>query len=97
MNKKKIETSKLLLYINYSVFILLIGMIIFCTLAEIDCTNLTTLTSFVAAEVGAATSIYYTMCKRLNVPKVIKYIYDDLPDDVRAQVDINMMISHFSD
>lgn len=96
MQKPKMETSKKLLYLNYGIFAVLIIVIIYCTLTQIECSNLTTVASCMAAEVGCATSVYYTMCKRLNMPKVIKHIYDDLPEELRSQLDLNQLLSNIS-
>lgn len=93
---KKIETSKKLLYLNYGILILLIALIIICTFAQIECSNLTTVASCVAVEVGAATSFYYSMNKKLNLPKVIKRIYDESPPELREQLDINTILSTIS-
>jgi ABC-type enterobactin transport system permease subunit len=91
------ETSKKLLYLSYGILIILIALVIFCTFAEIECGNLTTVASLVAVEVGASTSFYYSMNKKLNLPKVIKHIYDEAPDELREQLDINQILSNISD
>ena len=90
------ETSKKLLWLNHVIFYVLITLVIICTFAGIECSNLTTVTSCVAVEVGAATSFYYSMNKKLNLPKIIKYIYDDAPDELRRQMDINQILSNIS-
>lgn len=92
----KIETSKKLLWLNHVIFYVLITLVIICTFAGIECSNLTTVTSCVAVEVGAATSFYYSMNKKLNLPKIIKHIYDDAPDELRRQMDINQILSNIS-
>ena len=92
----KMETSKKLLWLNHVIFYVLITLVIICTFAGIECSNLTTVTSCVAVEVGAATSFYYSMNKKLNLPKIIKYIYDDAPDELRRQMDINQILSNIS-
>ena len=88
----KMETSKKLLWLNHVIFYVLITLVIICTFAGIECSNLTTVTSCVAVEVGAATSFYYSMNKKLNLPKIIKHIYDDAP----RQMDINQILSNIS-
>lgn len=90
------ETSKKLLWLNHVIFYVLITLVIICTFAGIECSNLTTVTSCVAVEVGAATSFYYSMNKKLNLPKIIKHIYDDTPDELRSQMDINQILSNIS-
>lgn len=92
----KMETSKKLLWLNHVIFYVLITLVIICTFAGIECSNLTTVTSCVAVEVGAATSFYYSMNKKLNLPKIIKHIYDDAPDKLRSQMDINQILSNIS-
>ena len=92
----KMETSKKLLWLNHVIFYVLIILVIICTFAGIECSNLTTVTSCVAVEVGAATSFYYSMNKKLNLPKIIKRIYDDAPDELRDQMDINQILSNIS-
>lgn len=92
----KMETSKKLLWLNHVIFYVLITLVIICTFAGIECSNLTTVTSCVAVEVGAATSFYYSMNKKLNLPKIIKRIYDDAPDELRSQMDINQILSNIS-
>jgi len=92
----KMETSKKLLWLNHVIFYVLITLVIICTFAGIECSNLTTVTSCVAVEVGAATSFYYSMNKKLNLPKIIKHIYDDAPDELRGQMDINQILSNIS-
>lgn len=92
----KMETSKKLLWLNHVIFYVLITLVIICTFAGIECSNLTTVTSCVAVEVGAATSFYYSMNKKLNLPKIIKRIYDDAPGELRSQMDINQILSNIS-
>ena len=92
----KMETSKKLLWLNHVIFYVLITLVIICTFAGIECSNLTTVTSCVAVEVGAATSFYYSMNKKLNLPKIIKHIYDDAPDELPRQMDINQILSNIS-
>lgn len=92
----KMETSKKLLWLNHVIFYVLVALVIICTFAGIECSNLTTVTSCVAVEVGAATSLYYSMNKKLNLPKIIKRIYDDAPEELRSQMDINQILSNIS-
>lgn len=92
----KMETSKKLLYLNYGILIVLIILVVICTFAGIECSNLTTVASCIAVEVGAATSFYYSMNKKLNLPKVIKRIYDEAPEELRQNLDINQILSNIS-
>ena len=92
--KKKIETSKKILAISYILAIILTLIVVICTFVGIDCGNITTLAGAAWLEVSASNVFYYTMCKRLNVPKVIMCIYGDLPSELREQVDINNLLSN---
>lgn len=94
--RKRMETSKKLLWVNYGLLLVLVVLVIICTFLRIECSGLTTVASYVAVEVGAATSFYYNMNKRLNLPKVIKLIYDEAPDELREQLDINTILSSMS-
>lgn len=91
---KKIETSKKILIISYIVAFFLTAIVVICTLSGIDCGNITTLAGAAWLEISASNVFYYTMCKRLNVPKVVMGIYGDLPDELKEQVDINNLLSN---
>lgn len=91
---KKIETSKKILLASYIIGITLTLIVIICTFAGIECGNITTITSAAWIEISASNVFYYTMNKRLNVPKVVMGIYNDLPDDLKEQVDINALLSN---
>lgn len=93
---RKMETSKKLLWMNYGILITLLVLVVICTFVGIECSGLTTVTSYVAAEVGAATSFYYNMNKRLNLPKIVKMIYDEAPEELRSQLDINAILSNIA-
>ena len=93
-NFKKIETSKKILVISYVLAIILTLLVIVCCFIEIECSNITTLASAAWLEVSSANIFYYTMCKRLNVPKVVMGIYGDLPSELKEQIDINNLISN---
>lgn len=92
--KKKIETSKKILIISYVLAITLTLFVVICSFTGIECSNITTLAGTAWLEVSASNVFYYTMCKRLNVPKVIMGIYGDLPSELREQVDINNLLSN---
>lgn len=91
---KKIETSKKILIISYILAIVLTLLVVICSFVGIECSNITTLASAAWLEVSASNIFYYTMCKRLNVPKVVMGIYGDLPSELKEQVDINSLISN---
>ncbi len=90
----KVETSKKILLISYTVAFILTSIVILCTLLEIECGNITTIASAAWLEISASNIFYYTMCKRLNVPKVVMGIYNDLPVELKKQVDINNLLSN---
>lgn len=92
--KKKIETSKKILIISYIIAIFLTAIIVICTFTGIECGYATTLASAAWLEVSSSNIFYYTMCKRLNVPKVVMGIYSDLPSELKEQVDINNLLSN---
>lgn len=92
--KKKVETSKKILAISYALAIVLTAIVVICTFTNIECGYITTLASAAWLEVSASNVFYYTMCKRLNVPKVVMGIYGDLPSELKEQVDINNLISN---
>ena len=91
---RKIETSKKILIISYIVAFFLTTVVVICTLSGIECGNITTLAGAAWLEISASNVFYYTMCKRLNVPKVVMGIYGDLPDELKEQVDINNFLSN---
>lgn len=92
--KQKMETSKKILLVSYIIAIILTLIVIVCTFSGIECGNITTLASATWVEISVANTFYYTMCKRINVPKVIMGIYKDLPDDLKNDVDINNLLSN---
>ena len=92
--KKKLETSKKILVISYVLAITLTIIVAACTFIGIECVNITTLASAAWLEISASNIFYYTMCKRLNVPKVVMGIYEDLSEELKEQVDINNLLSN---
>lgn len=95
MNKKrKMETSKKILWLSYIMAITLTLIVVACSLLCIECSNITTLACSAWIEVSAANVFYYTMNKRLNAPKVVMGIYNDLPENLKEQVDINNLLSN---
>lgn len=92
--KNKMETSKKILVISYFLAITLTIIVTLCTFIGVECGNITTLAGAAWLEVSASNVFYYTMCKRLNVPKVVMGIYSDLPSELKSQVDINNLLSN---
>jgi len=94
MNKKKTETSKKLLWVSYIIAITLTLIVIICTFLNIECSNIASIIPYSYTEVGAVNIFYLTMNKRLNAPKVVMGLYNDLPDELKEQVDINNLLSN---
>ena len=92
--KKKMETSKKLLWVSYVVAISLTILVIVCTFLNIDCSNIASIIPYSYTEVGAVNAFYLMMNKRLNAPKVVMGLYNDLPDELKEQVDINNLLSN---
>lgn len=91
--KKKMETSKKLVWLSWGIAITLTIIIVVCDLLSIPCSEITSIAGYSWAEVAAANIFYYTMVKRLNAPKVVMGIYNDLPQELKEQVDINNLLS----
>ena len=86
------ETSKKILLVSYIIGLSLTLIVVVCTILGVECGNITQLASAAWLEISASNVFYYTMCKRLNVPKIVMYLYKDLPDDLKEQVDINNLL-----
>lgn len=93
-NKKKMETSKKILWLSYIIGITLTVIVVACSLMNIECSNITTLAGAAWLEISASNVFYYTMNKRLNAPKIVMHLYNDLPDELKEQVDINSLFSN---
>ena len=91
-NKKKLETSKKILYISYVVAIALTIIVIICTFAGLECSNITTIAGSAWLEVSASNVFYYNMNKKLNTPKIVYGIYEGLPEELKEQVDENSLL-----
>lgn len=95
MNKKrKMETSKKILWLSYIIGITLTLIVIVCSFLGIECSNITTLAGAAWLEISASNVFYLNMNKKLNVPKVVMGIYQDLPDELKEQIDINNLFSN---
>lgn len=92
--KKKMETSKKLLWVSYVVAISLTVLVIVCTFLNVECSNIASIIPYSYTEVGAVNAFYLMMNKRLNAPKVVMGLYNDLPDNLKEQVDINNLLSN---
>lgn len=94
INFRRMETSKKILWLSYIIGITLTLIVVICSFANIECSNITTLAGAAWIEISASNVFYYTMNKRLNAPKVVMHLYDELPKDVKDQVDINNLLSN---
>ena len=92
--KKKMETSKKILWLSYIIGITLTVIVIVCSLLNIECSNITTLAGAAWLEISASNVFYYTMNKRLNAPKIVIGLYNDLPSELKEQIDINNLLSN---
>ncbi len=92
--KKKMETSKKILWLSYVIGIILTVIVIVCTLLDIECGNITTLAGAAWLEISASNVFYYTMNKRLNAPKIVVGLYNDLPSELKEQIDVNNLFSN---
>ena len=92
--KKKMETSKKILWLSYIIGITLTLIVIVCSFMNIECSNITTLAGAAWLEISASNVFYYTMNKKLNVPKIVVGLYNDLPENLKEQVDINNLFSN---
>lgn len=92
--KKRMETSKKILWLSYIIGITLTAIVVVCSFKGIECSNITTLASAAWIEISASNVFYYTMNKRLNAPKIVVGLYNDLPDNLKEQVDINCLFSN---
>lgn len=93
-NKKKMETSKKILWLSYIIGITLTVIVVVCSLLNIECSNITTLAGAAWVEISASNVFYYTMNKRLNAPKIVMGLYNDLPSELKEQIDINNLFSN---
>ena len=94
LNNKKMETSKKILWLSYIIGITLTLIVVVCSFMNIECSNITILAGSAWLEISASNVFYYTMNKRLNAPKIVIGLYNDLPDSLKEQVDINNLFSN---
>ena len=87
--KKKMETSKVIILASYIIAISLTILIIAGTFMSIDVSDLTTITALVWTEVSVSNAFYYKKAAKENVPKVIA----SLPELFREQIDVNQLLN----
>lgn len=90
--KKKMEFSKSMIVLSYVIGITLTLIVIICSVLGIECGNITSVAMAAWGEIAAANVFYYSMNKKINAPKVVMYLYQDLPDELKEQVDINGLL-----
>lgn len=94
---KKMETSKKILWLSYIIGIVLTIIVIVCSFINVECDNITTIAGAAWLEISASNVFYFTMNKRLNAPKIVVGLYNDLPNELKEQVDINNLFSNLMD
>lgn len=87
--KKKMETSKILLLVSYTITIILTTLVVLGTFIGADVSNLTTITSLFVAEVSISNAYYYKKAAKENVPKVLA----SFPELYRENIDINQLLN----
>lgn len=86
--KKKMETSKVLLVVSYTITIILTILIVVGTFMRLDISNLTQITALSYGETSCCTVWYYKKAAKENVPKVIA----GLPQFFQEKVDVNQLL-----
>lgn len=87
--KKKIETSKKILYLSYIIAIVLSIIVVIGTFAGYDVSNITTIASLTWGEVATCNIWYLKKSAKENVPKILS----SLPEEIREQIDINQLLN----
>ena len=87
--RKKMETSKILLLISYTITIILTILVVIGTFMAMDISNLTQITALSYGETSCCTVWYYKKAAKENVPKVIA----SLPQFFQEQVDVNQLLN----
>ena len=84
---KKIEFSKLLLYADYVILMLLVFLNTVCD------KDLETVIVAWIAQIGISSAAYYWKAKCENRTKVPMNVIETLPEDIREQVNLTEIIS----
>ena len=87
--KKKMETSKILLLVSYTITIILTTLVVLGTFIGADVDGLVQITTLSYGETSCCTIWYYKKAAKENVPKVIA----GLPESFQQQVDINQLLN----
>lgn len=86
--KKKIEFSKILLIMDYSILIVLFLCAIF-----FPETDFATIIIAWIAQVGVSSAAYYWKAKTENRSKIPFKVIESLPKDVQDQIDLTQIIT----
>lgn len=86
---KKIETSKKILIVSYTMAVILTVIVVYGAFTCLDMSSVTQIATLAWAEVAATNVWYYKKAGRENALK----IYKSLPQEVKEQVDINQIIN----
>jgi hypothetical protein len=89
MEKKKMETSKKVVWASYFSAILLTIVVIVGTFMNFEMSNVTTICSLSWAEVAGVNIFYLKKSAKENVPKVIA----SLPKEFQDQIDVNQLLN----
>lgn len=92
MKKQKMEFSKAMIVLSYVIGITLSAIVIVLSILGIECSSIASIAMASWGEIAAANVFYYSMNKKINAPKVVMYLYEDLPDELKEQVDINGLL-----
>lgn len=88
-DKKKMETSKKIVWASYFAATALTMVVVVGTFMGYDMTNVTTVCSLAWAEVAVSNMHYYKKAAKENVPKVIA----SLPKEFQEQIDVNTLLN----
>lgn len=87
--KKKMETSKKIMWASYTLTVILTTIVVIGTLMGQDMGNVTTLAALAWGEVAVVNGSYMSKSAKENVPKILS----SLPESFQQQVDINQLLN----
>ena len=89
LNKKKMETSKKIMWASYIITVTLTAIVVVGSLMGQDMGNVTTLAALAWGEVAVCNHAYMSKSAKENVPKIIS----SLPKFFQEQVDVNQLLN----
>lgn len=89
MEKKRIETSKLLLLVSYALGIILTTIVIVGTFLNYEVSNITTLAALAWGEIAVSNAFYFRKSAKENVPKILKNFDKETLD----MIDVNQLLN----